>query len=447
MASRAHPATAFVAASLLVFAASPAHALLRTNTELEPAKAAAAVPVVRRATLRPEAQVRLDAPSPQELQQSIDARADASGRTQVGFARPVTALRTAGEVARRLAWARLDGDRQVAALAITSPGASALRVALRMGSVPRGTRLRFSDAAGVAAEVEAAQVEAAIARNVYYGDDGAGAHLYWSPVIPGETAVVEIEIPAGAGDADARLAIPLVSHLVTSAAQGFAAACAADACMDDLGPADRDALVRIVFTEDGATYACQGMLLADRDPATVIPYFLTAAHCVARQSAASSLQPFWPRGGRACAADARLVAGEMGATLLQADMANDLVLLRLLKSPPAGATYAGWVVGGASEANGSGATEAIGSGPTEANRSGASAANRSGGPAPVMPVAYAGDGAGSAAPPAPRGGACATPGATSARFEHAYNAGLYQWLGGMPQDGADNRSSDLAPGS
>lgn len=404
---------------LAACAAHPAHAVLRTASEMQPA-AAVPLPAASRKVAAPGA-VRLPEPMPGEV-----APADA-GRTraQIGFARTVPALRTASEVSSHLAWTPSGADRQAAALAITSPGASALRVALRMGSVPRGTRFIFAGASGAPVQVEAADVEATVARNVYYGDDSPAAHVFWSPVLEGDTAIVEIDMPAGASTDDLHVAMPLVSHLVTSAARGFAAACGPSACDDEAGPTDGNAVARIVFTEEGATYACNGMLVADRDPETVIPFFLTSRHCIATQSAASSAQPYWPHEGRACGSSAALDAGFEGATLLHADGSADLALLRLQHAPPAGAAYAGWMVG--------------------AQRSASAAPGEAAKPAGLVKASY--DNAATLRPVVASLGQCAAASTTSTRFEAAYNAGLYQWLGGTPQDASDDGTSAEGPGS
>jgi hypothetical protein len=403
-------------------ACGDAGAALRTASELQPARAAAAASASLASTQAPKV-VRLEAPAPAET--GVLAAAISTGREQIGFGRAVAALRSAPALLRELSWAPLGAERQVAAVAITSPGAAGLRVALRMGAVPRGTRLRFASATGSAVQVDAQDVQASVARNLYYDEDTPAAHLYWSPVIDGETAVLEIEMPRTASGADLQLAVPLVSHLVVPAARaGRACAANANACEDDLGPADGAAFARIVFTEGGATYACNGMLVADRDPETMIPFFLTARHCISSQSAASTVQPFWPRNPVACdAGSVTLTPGGQGATLLHGDAGSDLSLIRLQQAPPVGASYAGWVVA-ASAAN-----------PQDATRE-----------AGLVKVAVGDDAARAAAPlpvvPASQLGECTPEGGASARFAAAYNAGLYQWLGGMPQDTRD----EAAPG-
>jgi hypothetical protein len=240
-------------------------------------------------------------------------------------------------------------------------------------------------------------------------------------VIDGETVLIEIEMPLSASPADLHVAVPWLSHLVTSPARDFAP-CGAAACDEASGPANGAAAARIVFTEAGDTFACNGMLLADRDAATVIPFFLTARHCIATQSVASSAQPFWPDQRVACGAAASVLApGAQGATLLHADADTDLTLLRLQKAPPAGAVYAGWVVGSPIAE-----PESVKIALSDATREGTAEA---------------------ASALAPQLGECVAGGSASARFQSAYNAGLYQWLGGTPQDAAEASEIPVAGGS
>jgi hypothetical protein len=48
------------------------------------------------------------------------------------------------------------------------------------------------------------------------------ARSYWSPVIEGDTVVVEIELCRGHRSARLSIAVPRVSHLVASAGTAFA---------------------------------------------------------------------------------------------------------------------------------------------------------------------------------------------------------------------------------
>lgn len=238
-----------------------------------------------------------------------DAAADGAPR-QVGFPRPVAPLQTAQGVKRQLRWTPLPEGGAVAAMSVTSPGAAAVRAALRVGDLPPTATLRFSAPRGSAAhEVPAETLLAALERNRDAGESGAEARTYWSPVVAGDTIVIEIELPAGADPAQVAFTTPLVSHLVV--VPGDARGDAADAAA--------------VFTTDGSSYTCPGLLVAGvRDGSR---YFLTRERCVSTQAAASTMQAFWSGASGA-------TQSGVGASLLYASIETDTAFL-LLDAPPA----------------------------------------------------------------------------------------------------------------
>src|SRR6185436_18595960 len=95
------------------------------------------------------------------------------------------------------------------------------------------------------------------------------------------------------------MASPLASHLVTGAARNFAlpkaaSTCTLDAsCYQDTWATQSAATARIVFTRDGASFVCTGTLLADEDPGSTIPYFMTANHCIPSLADATSMVTYW----------------------------------------------------------------------------------------------------------------------------------------------------------
>ncbi|HET9472149.1 MAG TPA: hypothetical protein VFO24_13675, partial [Usitatibacter sp.] len=133
---------------------------------------------------------------------------------QVGYARTVEQLQTAQGVKRQLQWARLPDGGAIAAVSVTSPGAAAVRAALRVGDLPPTAMLRFSAPGDAAArEVPAQALLAALRRNRDAGESGGAARTYWSPIVAGDTIVIEIELPAGADPDAVAFTTPLVSHL------------------------------------------------------------------------------------------------------------------------------------------------------------------------------------------------------------------------------------------
>ena len=271
---------------------------------------------------------------------------------RIGFPRPITALQGEEGTGRKLEWEPLEEGGMVASVSVTSPGAAALRLGLRIRETPPDAMFRFYDPAGEEVfEVTGASIMAAIAANA--GEEGADARTYWSPVIESSTAVMEIELPPGARPGDLRMSVPLVSHLVTAAKSGFlmpkaAAACENDAmCQVAAWSTQMNAVARMVFSSGGFSYLCTGTLLADSDTTTTIPYFLSANHCINTQATATSLATYWFWRSTACNSGTRGPAVQLqgGATLLYSSTATDVSFMRLNATPPAGATYAGWIAG------------------------------------------------------------------------------------------------------
>ena len=85
------------------------------------------------------------------------------------------------------------------------------------------------------------------------------------------------------------------------------------------------------------------MLLNDADPSTHIPYLLTAEHCIAEQTRASSIETVWFHRADDCGGPSRAIQTVSGgADLLYAAKSTDTSLLRLRQPPPAGAVFSGW---------------------------------------------------------------------------------------------------------
>jgi hypothetical protein len=222
----------------------------------------------------------------------------------VGYARTVGELQTAQGVKRQLQWARLPEGGAVAAVSVTSPGAVAVRAALRVGDLPPTATLRFSSPGDAAArEVPAQALLAALQRNLDAGETGAAARTYWSPIVAGDTIVIEVELPPGADPQDVAFTTPLVSHLTAAPGEGS----------DSSG-------AEAIFTTDGSSFACPGALVGGaRDGSR---YFLTRERCVSTQAAASTVQAFWTH-----------AQSGVGASLLYASIDTDTAFL-LLDTPP-----------------------------------------------------------------------------------------------------------------
>jgi len=284
------------------------------------------------------------------------AREPGSGRGQplaIGYPRAVA--RTIP--LRDLAWTPTDGGMRVARVEVSSAGARALRVALALdqpSAANVGLRIRVASLDGGAAF--GAYTSADLARDV--GPSGA----FWTPVVDGDTVVVEIEAPGDADLAAVTLRIPRLAHLVVGGGEllapeapamrasgiGSAAACNVDAACTLPGDSALQDLARsvakLVFVgDDGISYVCSGTLLNDT-AGTNTPYLFTADHCIDSATVARTVSTFWFYSAVACNSKSTppFVQLTGGGALLGRSQDNDWSILRLNATPPAGTRLAPW---------------------------------------------------------------------------------------------------------
>lgn len=217
--------------------------------------------------------------------------------------------------------AAVDTTRQASSLRLRSSGAAGIRLALRVSNLPDDAIVEVSDPGAEAQTIQGSTINARVREA---GD------VYWLPLIVGDVLSLHVELPAGADQVEISLA--KVSHFYRLPA----------AHPDNLAcPLGWDlpsrATAMLLHTDPaGDSGVCTGTLLADTDPATDIPYLLTAHHCVHEQATASSLETYW----FPCGQDGTTVSG--GADLLYASKTTDTSFLRLRRPPPAGAAFADW---------------------------------------------------------------------------------------------------------
>ncbi len=286
--------------------------------------------------------------------------------TQIGIGRELSAEGVA-RTTPSLRWIALRDGGSVARLHVTSPDAVALRVGLQVNRLHPQVELRFGGSARAADVITS--VTAAEAQRFA---DAQG--MYWSPATDGATQIIEVYRPAHVTAMQAAVQAPQASHLMADSTTGFkiirkvgeSESCNFDTVcrVNELGPAyvdAKNAVAHMVFnvynTAGGiqASYLCTGTLLNDTSPATQVPWFFSADHCFAggedgvplqdRAKVAASLNTYWGYENSTCRGALDAVKGAPltgGADLMFHDVATDAMLLRLRKSPPASATFAGW---------------------------------------------------------------------------------------------------------
>jgi hypothetical protein len=303
---------------------------------------------------RQPAQVALARLSSAQL--DAESRVQSSGpgvRLRIGFGREVPVLRDRATTSALLDWAPMTGA-QIAAISITAAGAAGLRLGLLVDSIPDAVVLRFySQHADRVFEVSGREIAQTISANRAAGDIGEEGRTYWSPAIDGEEVTLEVELPAGISTGELRFSIPRVSHLFASPVDtrvlleksGNAGSCNLDSTCYAAWSNESLSVARMSFVSGGHTYLCTGTLLNDQDPSTFIPYFLSAEHCISTQTEASSLQTYWFYRASSCNSGSLSPAMQTltgGATLLYASSVTDTSFMRLNGAVPGGTWMAAW---------------------------------------------------------------------------------------------------------
>ncbi|MBK9951207.1 MAG: trypsin-like peptidase domain-containing protein [Candidatus Competibacteraceae bacterium] len=304
--------------------------------------------------------LRLDLPPPASVtvEQMASKKSD-GGPSKIGFNRRIADfLERSLAVSQSWRWQAQAGGEQIARLQVTSPGAAALRVGLRVRGLPATGELRFYSGRvgqGRAYRISAKHIVQLVSTNQSAGvNAGENPEVYWSPTLEGDQAVVEVRVPSRADLNEVDLEIDAVSHLTVDPRQSSsflpaaAARCNLDVnCYSTLSQNGDDisnAVAKMVFTSGTYTGLCSGTLLADRANSK-IPFFLTARHCVSTAAEASSLETVWFYESASCNSSSQSANTQFrsgGASVLETYANNDMTLLRLNEQPPAGAVYAGW---------------------------------------------------------------------------------------------------------
>ena len=283
---------------------------------------------------------------------------DTTGPLQVGFGRELP-VAYQDDLAPRLEWVTRSDGTLVSAVRVTSPGAWALRVAVSAILGPDAT-LRFFNPADPDQHFEpvtqqdftSQATDQATDQNTGSAEDLELPDLpVWSPVIAGETVGMEISLPSSQALSTFSLYVDQVSHLVSHPVSsvpryqpqrlidiGRASCEHIDIqCADPPVDPQAGATAKMIFTtEDGYTAACTGTLLEDGAGGSVIPYFLTAHHCIETQSVARTLVTYWDFERAECEGDNPTTLTQLtgGADLLATHSESDSSLLRLRRPPP-----------------------------------------------------------------------------------------------------------------
>jgi V8-like Glu-specific endopeptidase len=150
--------------------------------------------------------------------------------------------------------------------------------------------------------------------------------------------------------------------MATSAFCSDNASCVVNAACASIPPAiqpAKDAVASILF-QSGGYYICSGGLVADTVTTSVVPYFLTANHCISTSSEASSMETYFDYTTTCSNPNCTEPyfsgkADTLGAQIVKSNSAGDYTLLRLSSTPTTQdgvATYLGWQPNAVANSNG-----------------------------------------------------------------------------------------------
>ncbi|MGA9423310.1 MAG: hypothetical protein WBW61_13190, partial [Rhodanobacteraceae bacterium] len=191
----------------------------------------------------------------------------------------------------------------------------------------------------------------------------ATAEGFWIPMLPGDTATVELRVPAAATQAPGSVELGDVGagfrdlfhpgNAILFTGPGTSGACNVNVVCP-LGEPYGNEIRAVAYYEfqstdpdtgEPGTYICSGTLVSDV-PHDLANYFLTAAHCVSRSSEAASMRVYWNYRSSQCATTGgyTLADNQSGARLRASDADVDFSLVELNQDPEPDwhVYYAGW---------------------------------------------------------------------------------------------------------
>jgi len=222
--------------------------------------------------------------------------------------------------------------------ALRSPGAAGIRVEFREFSVGAGKVWLYDGARFVGPYS---------GRGPY--DDGH----FWSETVASGSVILEYQ-PETAAGGEPPFRIGSISHQVRAVTPLNTDASTADGadfcnldpnCFASWQPAMK-MVGQLDFEDGGDEYVCTGSLVATRDN-SMIPYLLTAGHCINSEAAARTVEVYWKYQTASCGGGtpdrSTSETSPLGTHLLDwGTIEQGDYSLLLLKSVPSDVTFSGW---------------------------------------------------------------------------------------------------------
>jgi hypothetical protein len=297
-----------------------------------------ALPASRRVQTRPIQAVPQLVITPTDVQAELAKDAGASKSAPLRFA---AATEVTVTPATHGSWEAVPGGR-IWRLRILSAGATDLNFGFSTYWLPEGATLH------VYAEGED------YVQGPYAAPDNKAHGELWTPVLPGNSAVIELFVPAGAPE-QPQILLSRIGRGYRDMFQrqkGASDAKAAGLCNIDIvcpvaAPWSNEirSVARYSYIKDGNGYLCTGSLINDavRDNR---PFFLTATHCEVTPVNAASVIVYWNYKSPTCGqhSGGSLAQNQNGTLFRAARVDTDMKLLELedMPDPSFNTYYAGW---------------------------------------------------------------------------------------------------------
>jgi V8-like Glu-specific endopeptidase len=231
---------------------------------------------------------------------------------------------------------------------VRTPQAEAVRVHFTDFDLPAGAELYVYSRDGMAF-------------GPYTGRGPNGDGEFWSNTVTGPEIVIQLDAGridnptftiAGVGHMTPEFGLAASLAPQPQAANtkpcSYNADCVEDAACTTLDntprmTSARKAVASILFASGAFLYICSGGLVADSDPNTEIPYFITANHCISKGGEANSMETFFFYENTACGScTAKGAKATTGSSIVSTNRTSDYTLLRLSQPAPTGALFLGW---------------------------------------------------------------------------------------------------------
>lgn len=264
------------------------------------------------------------------------------------------------------AFATSDGGHVWAAV-IAVEGAGAIRLHVEDLTLPSNGELYFYSKDG--------QVH-----GPYKADGPNGTGELWTGTIFGPEAILQVRVSAPSTDAElssVSFRVKEAGLITPSFAAGFRppysvpaappppgwpcgnANCIVDAsCYGGIADTLSLAEAKMEWIQGAFIYTCSGGLVSDNNP-TQNNFFLTANHCLSKNTNAQNVNFYWRFATSSCNASSCPSNGgwpyqTAGSTVSKSGRKGDFTLLHLNANPPAGSVFLGWTSAPVANSNGTG---------------------------------------------------------------------------------------------